>query len=124
MADRTGEAILRDVIALPGKAGIRHDVRQAMTLGAHAVRSVGAEIGIRKCIGNQSAGRRRLAELVVVLQNMRVDGAMRTVRSASAKLAIVVAVCVCSVARDRLQKMPSSSRSLHDRQLSIISIPY
>src|ERR1039458_5498180 len=47
MTDRTGEPVLRYVIAVLQEAGVADHVAQIMTLGAHAIGSVEAEIRIR-----------------------------------------------------------------------------
>ena len=92
VADRTGEPILRYVIAMLQEAGVAYHVAQVMALRAHAVRSVQAEVWIRKCIGDQASRRRGLAELVIVLEDVRVHRTVRAVRPRSAEFAIVVAV--------------------------------
>ena len=63
-----------------------------MALGAHRVRSGDAGIGIGKKIGDESAGHCSLAELVIALEDVRVDRAVRAVRAGAAEFAIVVAV--------------------------------
>lgn len=92
VADRTGEAILRNVIAVLEEAGVSHHIAQIMALRAHPIGSVKSKVWIRKRVGDQCAGSGGLTELIVVLKNMRVDRTVRTVRPRSAKLAIVVAV--------------------------------
>src|SRR5271169_341656 len=44
---RTGEASV-DVALVVGEAGVRHDLGQIVAFAAHGVRSVGAEVGVRK----------------------------------------------------------------------------
>src|SRR5579863_2078595 len=92
MAGRAGKTVLRYVVAVPGEAGVSYDAAETMTLGTHPIRPVEAEIRIRKQVRDHSAGHRSLAELVIVLEDVRVDRPVRTVRPGAAKLAIVVAV--------------------------------
>ena len=92
MADGTGEAVLRHVVAVLRKAGVSLDFVQIMTFGAHAVRAVEAYVWIGKQVRDLSARHSGLAELIVVLEDMRVDRTVRTVRADSTELAIVVAV--------------------------------
>ncbi len=70
VAGGTGKTILRDVVAVSGEAGVGHDVAQTMALGAHPIGPGKAEVGIRKQVRDHCSGRRRLAELVVVLKNV------------------------------------------------------
>src|ERR1700722_7742030 len=92
MAGRTREPVLRYVVAVLLETSIRYHVSQIMTLGAHAIRSIETEIGIWKSVGDQSARRRGLAELIIVLEDMRVHRTVRTVRPGASKLAIIVAI--------------------------------
>ena len=92
MAHGTGEAILRHVVAVFRKTGVSLNFVQIMTLGAHAIRPVEAYVWIGKQVRDLSAGHGGLAELIVVLEDMRVDRTVRTVRADSTELAIVVAV--------------------------------
>ena len=92
VADRTREAVLRYVVTVLEEGGITYHVAQVVALGAHAIGSVEAEVRIRKSVGNQSAGRRCLAELIIVLKDVRVHRTVRTIRPNAAELAIVVAV--------------------------------
>ncbi len=48
MTDRTGETVIRYVIAVLQEAGVTHHVGQVMALGAHAIWSVKSHVGIRK----------------------------------------------------------------------------
>ena len=83
MASRAGEAILRHVIAVVGEARITHDVGQIMALGAHAIRSVDAEIGLRIQVDSDqrtwTSG--RLAVFIIVFQQVPPLRAMRSIRS-------------------------------------------
>src|SRR5580700_4612859 len=45
MTNRTGESILRNVVAMLQETGVRHHIAQTVTLGAHAVRPVQTEVG-------------------------------------------------------------------------------
>src|SRR5271169_6053896 len=92
MAHRTGETVLRYVVAVPGEAGVGDDAAETMTLCAHPIRPVQAEIRIGEQVGDHSAGHRGLAELVVVLEDVRIDRPVRTIRPGAAKFTIVVAV--------------------------------
>ena len=92
MTRRTGESILRYVIAVMGETRVTHDVGQIMALGAHAVRSVETEVRIGEQVRDLAAWGRGLTELIVVLEDVRVDRAVRAIGPESAKLAIVVAV--------------------------------
>ena len=92
VARGTGETILRNVIPVMSEAEIIHHIAQVMAFGTHSIGSVEAQVGIRKRVGDLAAGCRSLAELVIVLEDVRVHRAVRTVRPESAKLAIVVAV--------------------------------
>lgn len=67
-----------------------------VTLGAHREWASHAGIRIRKQIRDDSPRHRRLGELVVALENMRIDRTMRTVGSGAAKLAIVIAIVAVS----------------------------
>ena len=44
----TGEAVIRNVVAVLQEAGVAHHVGQIMALGTHAVGAVESEVGIRK----------------------------------------------------------------------------
>ena len=92
VADRTGEAILRYVVAVLREAGISHDFAQIVTLGAHAIGSIEAEVWIGKRVRHQSSRSRGLAELIIVLEDVRVDRAVGTIRPEPAEFAIIVAV--------------------------------
>ena len=92
MADGTGEAILRHVVAVLRKTGVSLNFVQIMTFGAHAVRPVEAYVWIGKQVRDLSAGHGGLAELIVVLEDVRVDGTVGAIRSGATKLAVVVAV--------------------------------
>ncbi len=78
VTDRAGKAHLRYVAAVLGEAGICQDFAQVMTLGAHAIRPVEAEVWTGKEIRDRSARDGGLAELIVVLEDVRVS---RTVRA-------------------------------------------
>ena len=92
MAHRTGEALPNYVPVVLPEADVSHDVAQIMTLGAHAIGSVEAEVWIGERIRCQSAWCRSLGKLIVVLEDVRVDRSVGTVRPSAAKFAIVVAV--------------------------------
>src|ERR1035438_2341850 len=74
------------------KAGVREDLSEIVALRAHRVRAGDAGIGIGEKIRDRSARDGRLAELIVALQNVRVDRPMRTIRSGATELPVVVAV--------------------------------
>lgn len=92
VARGTREAVLRNVISVMSETEIIHHIAQVMAFGTHSIGSVEAEVGIWKRIRHRAARSCSLAELVVVLENVRIHRTMRAVRSESAKLAIVVAV--------------------------------
>ena len=92
VASGAGETVLTDMQTVLGKAGIRQHLAQVVTLGAHAIGASEANIGIREKVGDSAAGGNCLTELIIVLENVRVDRTMRTIGSAAAELAIVVAV--------------------------------
>ena len=48
MTDRTGETVIRYVIAVLQEAGVTHHVGQVMALGAHAIWPAKSHVGIRK----------------------------------------------------------------------------
>src|SRR5579864_885532 len=74
------------------KAGVSKNLRQVVALGAHRERSSHTRIGIGKKIRDRSARDRCLAELIVALENMRVDRTVRTIRTSSTEFPVVVAV--------------------------------
>ena len=106
MAGRTGEAILRYVVTVMGEARVTDDIAQVMALGAYAVRSVETEIGIGKQICDLSTGCRGLAELIVMLEDVRVDRTVRAVWSESTKFAIVVAVVAIAAKNSHAHQAP------------------
>ena len=110
MAGRTGESILRYVVTVPLETGIRYHVGQIVTLGAHAIRSIETEVGIRKSVGDQSAWRRRLAELIIVLEDVRVHRTVRTVRPGASELSVVVAIV--TVGAENLDSHQSRRRAV------------
>ena len=70
MTDGATEAVATDVGAVFNPAGVRQHLVEVVTLGAQGVRSIDAAVGIGEGVGDQSAGHRRLAELVVALQDV------------------------------------------------------
>ncbi len=74
------------------EAGVGQYLGQVVALRTHRVRPGDAGVGIGKRIRDQSARDCRLAELIVALEDVRVDRSVRTVRAGAAELAIVVAV--------------------------------
>lgn len=72
MADRAGESVLRDVIAMLQETGVGYHFAQTVTLGAHAIRSAEAEVRIREKIRDQSSRGCGLTELIVVLEDVGV----------------------------------------------------
>lgn len=67
-------------------------LREVVALRAHREWASNAGIRIRKQISDDSPRHYRLRELVVALENVRIDRTMRTVGSGAAKLAIVIAI--------------------------------
>src|SRR5580700_7841158 len=92
VASGTGKTILRNVVAVMREAEIIHHIAQVMAFGTHSIGPLKAEVGIRERVRNRAAGSCSLAELVIVLENVRVHRAMSTIWPEPAKLAIVVAV--------------------------------
>src|SRR5579864_6079944 len=92
VAGGTREAVLRNVIAVMSETEIIHHIAQVMAFGTHSIGSVEAEVGIWKRIRHRAARSCSLAELVVVLEDVRIHRAVRTIRTKSAKLTIVIAV--------------------------------
>ena len=92
VANRTAESILIGMQIVLREAGVRENLGQIVALRAHREGSGDAGIGIGEKIRDRSAGNCRLAELIVALENVRVDRPVRTIRSGAAELAIVVAV--------------------------------
>lgn len=86
-----GKAII-DVPRMFAEACICHDLIQVVTLSAKRIRTIDAEIRIGEEVVDQLARRRRLAEFIAALKNVRPLRAMRTIRSQAAKFAIVIAV--------------------------------
>src|SRR5271169_2633002 len=70
MADGTGKAILRHVVAVLRKAGVSLNFVQIMTFGAHAVRPVEAYVWIGQKVRDLSAGHSGFAELIVVFEDV------------------------------------------------------
>ena len=93
------------------EAGVGKDLGQIVALRTHREGPCGTCIGIRKQIRDRSARNRRLVELIVALENVRVDRAMRTIRSGAAELTIVVAVMAIG-AEDLSANQPRRSQSL------------
>ena len=111
MAHGTGEAILRHVVAVLRKASVSLNLVQIMTFGAHAIRPIaGLRLDFGKQVRDLSAGHGGLAELIVVLEDMRVDRTVRTVRADSTELAIVVAVVAIAA---ETRGHPSSALPCH-----------
>ena len=81
------------------EAGIGNDLRQVVTLRAHGIRPGEGQVGTRKKIRDHIARHRCLAELIVALQDVRVDRSMRTIRPGAAEFAIVVAVVTIACRR-------------------------
>jgi len=92
VADRTAEPILIGMQIVLRKAGVREDLSQIVALRAHREGAGNAGIGIGEKIRDRSAGDGRLAELIIALQNVRVDRPVRTIRPGATELTIVVAV--------------------------------
>lgn len=70
MADRTGETLLRNVIAVLQEAGIANHVGEVMAFGAHSIRATEGQVRVRKKVCDQSPRRRRLAELIIVFEDV------------------------------------------------------
>ena len=92
VASRASEAIGRHMPEVLAEANVGQHIGQIMALATHGIGTIRAQVRIGEPIGYQPTWRRRLAELVVALQNVGVQGAMRTVRSIPAELAGVIAV--------------------------------
>lgn len=69
VAGRTREPII-DVPGVFAETGIRHDLAWVVALGAKSERTIHAEVGAGKKIGNKLAGSRSLAELVAAFQDV------------------------------------------------------
>ena len=76
VAYRAREAILPNVAGVLAEAGVIHDLIQVMALGAQSIgaaadATLGAQVRVRKQVGNELTRDWRLAELIPALQNMR-----------------------------------------------------
>ena len=91
VADRTGKPILRYVAVMLGPTGIGKNLMQIVTLSAHRVRAIHAQVRIGKSIRHRPSGDRSLTELVVVLKDVRVYRSVGPVGSVTTKLAVVIA---------------------------------
>lgn len=91
VTNRARESVLGDMQAVLGPAGVGQNVGQIMTLGAHCVWTLLAQVRCRKQIGDRSPGRGSLAKLVIAFQDVRVDRAMRPIGTSTAKFAVVIA---------------------------------
>ncbi len=92
VADGATETELVRVQVVLREAGVREDLPEVVTLGAHGIRPGDARIRSREKIGDCASWRCSLAELVIALENMSVDRAVRAIRSRAAKFSIVIAV--------------------------------
>lgn len=109
VANRAGKAIVNHMAGMLTETCIRRNLTQVVTFAAKRVRSVYAEVWVRKEIGDQLTGRRCLAELVTALQNVRPLRTVWAVRACPAELAIVVAVVTI-----RAENLRSHAASLCD----------
>jgi len=91
MAYGTGETCARDMQAVLRPARVRQNISQVMALRAKCIRPLWTQVRSRKEVAHHSAGRRRLAELIISLQNVRINRAVRSIRPSATKFAIVVA---------------------------------
>lgn len=92
MTRRATESVLRGMQVVLRKTGVGEDLCEIVALRTHGEGSRDAGVGIGKKIRHRSAGNGRLAELIVPLKNVRIDGTMRAIGSGAAELAVVVAV--------------------------------
>lgn len=89
---RATEAVLGYVQAVLPEAVISDDVGQIMTLRAHRIRTREGQVWIGEQVRDYPARHCGLAELIVALEDVRVDRSVGTVRAGAAELTIVVAI--------------------------------
>ena len=111
VADRAGEPVLRNMVAMLSPARGRKNNAQIVALRAHGVGTLRAQIRRWKSVRDNSAGCGSLAHHIIPFQNVRVDGAMRARRPGSAKFPVVVAV-VAIGAEDAGAHQPGGLRSI------------
>lgn len=70
VANRTTKTVLGRMKAVLREAGIGENLRQVVALRAHGIRTGHAGVGSRKEIGDDAAGHRRLAELIIALKEV------------------------------------------------------
>ncbi len=113
VTDRAGKSGV-DVEGVLTEAGVRHDVGKVVTLGAQRIRTACRWIHDRrkKILDRRSrsgGGRKAwsyLAELVAPLQNMGEARTVRSVWSAAAEFAVVVAVVAVGTENACTQRAP------------------
>ena len=81
-----------DVLGMLRKTRILQHIGKVVALRAHRIRTIRAEIRIRKQVGDRLPGRHRLAQFITPLQNVSPLRSVRPRRSRASEFAIVVAV--------------------------------
>ena len=92
VANGTAETFLPHVQTVFRETRVGENLCQIMALCAQCIRSRHTQIRIREQIRHGAARGGRLAELIIALQNVRINGPMWAIRTGPAKLAIVVAI--------------------------------
>jgi len=115
MTDRTRKTIL-NVPGVLGEAGVGEEIVEIVTFGAKSIRTrarvrVASRIQnrIRQQIQNSTPRTRRrcdLAEFISPLQNMRILGTVRAIRSIPTKFAVVVTVVTVRAENARPHRSP------------------
>jgi hypothetical protein len=76
MAYRARESVLLNVAGVFAEASVTQDLREIVALGAQSIwaaagAALGTQAGVRKQVGDVSAGDPRLGELIPALQDVR-----------------------------------------------------